>query len=252
VTVENPQHRTDQITAAIRADILSGVYAPGSVLPSQNELAARYGVSRNVVLLAQRPLRTEGLLTGGGPGHPTRIRPVPVITSHRVARQLPSEREAAGNRGAFDGEMRRLGLTPRVDVTVGLADAPAAVAEILGQSRAVTRRRLMYANDYPVQLATSWIPADIAEGTPIAQEDTGPGGIMSRLADLGYPQTRITETVRTRQPTTEEAALLDLAKGQEVTEIQRAGWTAAGRAVEVNQITVPATLWELTYEWELT
>ena len=65
-------HRTqyeviDQITFAIRA----GVYAPGDRLPSLDELSARLGVSRSVVIEAVRSLSVAGVVAtqrgnGGG------------------------------------------------------------------------------------------------------------------------------------------------------------------------------------------
>lgn len=65
-------HRTqfeviDQITFAIRA----GVYGPGDRLPSLDELAARLGVSRSVVIEAVRSLSMAGVVStqrgnGGG------------------------------------------------------------------------------------------------------------------------------------------------------------------------------------------
>jgi GntR family transcriptional repressor for pyruvate dehydrogenase complex len=65
-------HRTqyeviDQITFAVRA----GVYAPGDRLPSLDELAARLGVSRSVVIEAVRSLSMAGVIAtqrgnGGG------------------------------------------------------------------------------------------------------------------------------------------------------------------------------------------
>ena len=56
-------HRTqyeviDQITFAIRA----GVYAPGDRLPSLDELSARLGVSRSVVIEAVRSLSMAGVI----------------------------------------------------------------------------------------------------------------------------------------------------------------------------------------------
>jgi GntR family transcriptional repressor for pyruvate dehydrogenase complex len=57
-------HRTpyeviDQITFAIR----SGVYAPGDRLPSLEQLAARLGVSRSVVIEAVRSLTVAGVIS---------------------------------------------------------------------------------------------------------------------------------------------------------------------------------------------
>src|ERR1700722_5441473 len=58
-----------QIAASIRAAILTGELEPGSQLPSGNELAAFFGVSRMTVTAAIRTLREEGFVrsrTGSG------------------------------------------------------------------------------------------------------------------------------------------------------------------------------------------
>jgi putative hydrolase of HD superfamily len=58
-----------QIAASIRAAILTGELEPGSQLPSGNELAAFFGVSRMTVSAAIRTLREEGFVrsrTGSG------------------------------------------------------------------------------------------------------------------------------------------------------------------------------------------
>jgi len=109
----------------------------------------------------------------------------------------------------------------------------------------------MYANDVPVQLAPSYIPLEIAEGTRIAERDSGPGGIISRFAELGYAQVRITETVRVRRPDEEEQQFLSLEEDQPVIEIWHVGWTADDRPVEVCVHSVPAYLWTLDYEWPI-
>jgi GntR family transcriptional regulator len=110
----------------------------------------------------------------------------------------------------------------------------------------------MYANNVPVQLAPSYIPLDIAEGTALEQPDSGPGGIVSRFADLGYAQVRITESVRVRRATDEEQSFLKLEEDEPVIEIMHTGWTAENRPVEVCVHSVPAYLWTLNYDWPIT
>jgi UTRA domain len=63
----------------------------------------------------------------------------------------------------------------------------------------------MYAGGQPMQLATSYVPWSLAEGTQMVERDSGPGGIYSRLADVGHGPVRFTEEVATRMPTPEEA-----------------------------------------------
>lgn len=51
-----------QLADALRADIRSGRYAPGSQLPSYEALMKKHGVSITVVRSAVRELKTEGLV----------------------------------------------------------------------------------------------------------------------------------------------------------------------------------------------
>lgn len=171
-----------------------------------------------------------------------------------MLRYLKTQRESAGGRGAFDTEIRRLGYQPRSDVEVGKRRPPGAVAatlEIDPKATAIMRKRRMYADDTPVQLATSWIPASIADGTALAAKDSGPGGIISRFAELGYAQTRIAESVRVRRPDREESEFLRIEEDAFVIEIFHVGYAEQG-PVEVCVHVVPAYLWVLDYVWELT
>lgn len=250
----SPRSQYRQLADLIRDAIERGDFARGSVLPSEPELARRYEVSRPTVNRAMSILRSEGLVRVER-GRGTIVRELPVIRRAAVARYERTARERAGSRGAFDGEIRSLGMTPRSDVEVTRVVPPPAVAGALGlpegEQNVIIRKRRMYANGVPVQLATSYIPAAIADGTALAEQDSGPGGIISRFADLGHAQTRITETVRVRRLADDERQFLRLEDDQAGIEIWHTGWTADDRPVEVCVHIVPAYLWALDYEWPM-
>ena len=238
-----------QIVTTLREEILSGLY-PAAV-PAGAELAARFGVSESTINRALSQLRSEGLVrTQQGRG--TTVNPVPVIRRDALARQRAGTRESGGSRGAFDAELRAAGLDPRTEVEVGRATPPGTVARLLGipeGTEAVYRKRRMYAGDWPVQVTTSWIPAGIADGTPIAEPDPGPGGIYSRLADLGHAPAEFTEEVRVRVPDDEEVTALGIDADHRVYTITRVAADRAGRTVEVNAIVMPTHQWTLAYAW---
>jgi GntR family transcriptional regulator len=233
----------------LREEIVSGVYS--SAVPAGPELAARFGVSESTINRALSQLRSEGLVrTQQGRG--TVVNPVPVIRRDAVARQRAGTRESSGSRGAFDAELRAAGLDPRTETETGHAVPPPAVARLLGipeNTEAVYRKRRMYAGAEPVQLATSWIPAGIADGTPIARPDTGPGGTYSRLAELGHAPAQFTEEVSVKVPDEEEVSALGIDPDHRVYAITRTAADAAGRMVEVNMIVMPTHQWTLRYTW---
>ena len=178
MAIETPRPEYMQVADAIRRAIEAGEWAPGSLIPPEPELAARYGTTRATVNRALSVLRAEGLVRPKQ-GRGTTVRELPVLHRDAARRQRREVREEGHARDAFEGELRALGYTARSDVTVTEVPAPAAVAELLGVDEGamvLARRREMYANDLPVQMATSYIPLDIAAGTPIAETDTGAGG----------------------------------------------------------------------------
>jgi DNA-binding GntR family transcriptional regulator len=166
----------EQIASDLRAAIARGEPPRGARLPSEDKLALQYGVTRPTVNAALRILRAEGLVrTERGRG--TVVAEIPVIHRHAMTRYTRHERERGPNRGAFDAEIRKMGLTPSVSVEVRTAEASPEIAEGLQLppgAPVVIRERKMYADGIPVQFATSYIPAEIAEGTRIAEVDSGP------------------------------------------------------------------------------
>lgn len=240
-----------EVADRIRNSIEQGTYQRGELLPTEDKLADHLGVHRATVNKALKVLVAEGLVRVHR-GKGTYVTEIPIIHRAAVGRQRRETREAGDARGAFDAELRALGLNPRSDVVPERAEASAEVAEALGVEEGtavLARRRTMYANDVPVQLAVSYFLWSIAEGTPLAEVDTGPGGVYSRLAELGHAPASFTEKLRVRPPTAEEANRLKLSPDQRVMAITRVARTSDDQAIEVNDIVLPAHLWELSYEW---
>lgn len=175
----------------------------------------------------------------------------PMLTRNAVDPQHHEEGEA---RDAFEAKLARLGLEGRSDVEISEQRPPGDVAALMGiptHELAVTRSRRMYAGDVPVELATSWLPADIVgpRNVELYGADPGPGGIYSRLAELGYGPVTVTETVRLRPPDDDESRFLQLNAEQRVYAIRRTATDETGRVVEVDDSVLPAHLWQLVYTW---
>ena len=75
------EHKYTELAGKLRSDILAGVYTPGQRLPSENELAANTGYSRQTVRQAMSLLESEGL-TNRVQGSGTYVR---TAAPHRAA-----------------------------------------------------------------------------------------------------------------------------------------------------------------------
>lgn len=167
----------------------------------------------------------------------------------RVRRVPPGK----GSGSSFAEGMQKAGLTPRTELKqVEAVDPPPDVANrlnLVDGELTLIRKRHMFADERPVQLATSYIPMSIAGAVDIAYPDTGPSGLYERLAARGHRVVRFVEEIESRRPTEEEAGFLRISGTQHVMEVVRFAFDRVGKPLEVVINVFPSHLWKLTYEW---
>lgn len=154
-----------------------------------------------------------------------------------VERALPTDPEVRGSASLYLAEARRQGIVAgRRMLYVGPEVAPPRVAACLGldeSEHAFARRKLMFADDVPVRVATSWFRRDVVEGSPLAAADFIPGGLEGALRDLGYRFGRAEETLRVRRATADEARTLRIDEDEPVAEVLRASFDVHDTPVHV-------------------
>lgn len=153
--------------------------------------------------------------------------------------------------GAYLHELAAQGQQAGVEVVfVGPRPLPEAIAPLLdlpAHELVLARQRRYLADGAPAELATSYLPLAIAEGTPIAETDTGPGGIYARLEELGHRLGHFDEEVSARMPAPEERQALGLGPGVPVLHLLRTAYTVNGRPVEVCDTVMAANRFVLAY-----
>ena len=194
-----------QIQHEVRRGILSGAYAAGDRIPSENELAERFGTTRATVARALQELVFDGtIVRRAGAGS--------FVAPGAAAVPLDS-----GRLRSFEEQAAETGET----VAYRLVDfspmrIPAAVAarlKIDPQSKAHRLERLRLIRDVPLSLETRIIPEDIAARIPAA--DLAHRSIHHILeAGLGIPIARIEASVRAGTASPRVAQLLELRKGR--------------------------------------
>jgi GntR family transcriptional regulator len=99
-----------------------------------------------------------------------------------------------------------------------------------------------------MELATSYLPWAVAEGTAIAQENPGPGGIYARLEEAGHLLRRMTEELSARMPSPEEVRALHISSGVPVITLLRTAFGDDDRVLEVCDTVMVADRYVLEYD----
>lgn len=238
-----------QIADHLRSAMDRGELTAGDKLPSEAELTRHYSVARMTARQAIQELRTEGrVVAEHGRGVFVRM-PASVrrLASDRFARK---HRDAG--QAAFLAEADKAGVRPSVDqIEIDRATPPADVRERLRLSddeRVAVRSRRYLADDRPIEVATSFLPLTIAEGTAILEANTGPGGIYARLEETGHVLDHFVEEVTARMPTADERRRLELPDGVPVLVVVRTAYDTAGAPVEVCDTVKAAPAYVLEYD----
>ena len=78
------------------------------------------------------------------------------------------------------------------------------------ENKVAVRRRVMYADNEPIQLGDSYYPIEIVQGSAIMNDANVTDQI---LEDLGYVPATYDDEITWRMPTSEEATKLHIAPG---------------------------------------
>ncbi|WP_217243291.1 GntR family transcriptional regulator [Streptomyces sp. AC555_RSS877] len=245
-----PQQPSRRIAEDLRRQIERGELRSGDKLPSERALAEKYGSARNTAREAVRLLAEQGLVTAKhGSG-------VFVREPQRLFR-FGSDRYSLKNRETgltpFRLEAKRQGKVARIEVpSIAREKPPADVAERLkvpaDEESVVHRENHYFADDEPVQIVSTYLRWEEAQGTLLMQQKTGKDGIYGRLEELGHVMTRVRDEISARMPTPEEAAILDLLPGVPVLEVLHTSLDQGGTPFEVSRYVHRADQTGLLYE----
>lgn len=209
-TLQRNEAMYRRLADAIRTGINDGTYPAGSLLPSEANLSAEYGVSRPTVRQALAALRTEGLVkVQMGKGSFVR-------SSHDTPR-LTLTRTVVG----LDDTWVPVGGPNRYR-----ADADASTAELLqldeGHPCFVEEQTYRHAAPDVTIIYRRMLPFAVAEGTPLASEPY-PANRDQLIKTLTGAHGRLvsTEYVTARMPTPDEATALSTGEGTPVIETSR-------------------------------
>lgn len=225
-----------QVVAEIKKRIERGIYPPGSLLPSEHQLVSEFGVSRPTIVRSLAALRQDGWIdTQQGKGSFVRGRPALADTERtRPAHEVM--------------ELPEVELSGQL-VQAGVKMAPPHVAALLGLeagARAFMRQRLLTDEGEPVELASAWLPLELAAGTDLASPDLLSESVRHHLqARKKIRLDHAVERITARCPSGEEAELLAITPGSPVLSVIVTAYDATGRAIQVSDIVLPGQRHEI-------
>ena len=218
-----------QIKALLLRSLQGGEWKPGEAIPSELELAARFGVSQGTVRKAIDELAIENLLVrrqGRGTFVATHAEET---TRYRFLRLAPDDAGEDGESGRLRRrllECRR--LKPPADVEAALA--------LDGGAQALRVRRLLLEGDRPVVHDDIWLPAGLFKGLT-AERLAGYRGAMYAFfeTEFGVRMIRAEEKLRAVAATPEVAEVMNLPEGAPLLSVERLSFTYGDKPVELRR-----------------
>ena len=214
-----------QIKALLTRSLQGGEWRPGEVIPSEFELAARFGVSQGTVRKAIDALADENLL---------------------VRRQ--GKGTFVATHGAATTRFRFLRLTPdagqpgeveRHFIDCRRLRAPAEVARVLALKAGdavVQLRRLLSFRGQPVVLDDIWLPGQPFKGLTAERLADYQGPMYGLFeSEFGVRMIRADEKLRAAAADAESAALLKVAVGAPLLSVERLAYTYGEQPVELRR-----------------
>jgi GntR family transcriptional regulator len=223
-----------QIDEELRGQIASGELGPLAQVPSETELADRFGVSRMTARKALDRLVGDGMLFRQ-PGKGTFVAPHKM--AHRATQGL-----------SFSAAMTGLGLTCRTEVLeAGLDRAPSNVARALSltaRSQVVFMRRLRFVEDEPLAIHLSYLPGRLSA---LLHADLT-GSLSELMSAVGARVERAVDHVEAVLATGEEAQLLRLPVGAPLVFVHGVAYSAANEPVRYTEALYPGDRWKFSMD----
>jgi len=210
-----------QLFLVLRDQIMRGAYAPGALLPNEDQLCAQFGVSRITVRRALSDLEVLDLLEKRQ-GSGTFVSP-----------RLPPVRAPATL--GFIGQQQQ--MSNDTTVTVLSFEAEIAVPPDIGQqlellpgATALHVVRLRKQSDVPVMVTDAWIPSHL--GVAITKKQLQHEALFELLIKQGVRFDRVVQETTAVAATPAYAGLLQTEVGQPLLKLTRILYDQERRPVQ--------------------
>ena len=220
-----------QVVAALKSEIVSGVYPVGTSLPSEEILGERFSVSRHTVREALRRLREDGLIASRQGVATTVVRPV-------SGQSYVHEVGSINDLFSYVTEMQF-----RID-SVGIVTLDPELAQRIGVEAGrkwlrITGFRYLAESDSPACWMEVYIHEDYAGVARLLDHNKGP--IFELIETLyGERLVEVEQVMRTSPMPAHVASALNAQAGETSIEVMRTFRISSGKITEISMTHHPA------------
>ncbi|GCE26414.1 GntR family transcriptional regulator [Dictyobacter alpinus] len=248
--------KIDEVVAELLSRIERGIYTAGQRLPSERELTEELNVSRATIRGALSRLQAENaidIVPRGGVFIRTPSAKVVIGPNSPFSIKAPAlELKRAGS---FIRAMEAQGRQTLVRFIEPSSIIPAG--DELGEKMQTTpdtkvlrRYRVHIVDKVPYRILDSYYLASLLGD--LLGKDEGYIPLFKWLREhTGLTPVKAFEKLELRQPSAEEANLLNIPRSQPVTDMDRWVWASDGTLFEYSHIIANAALHEYTYSYDI-
>jgi len=239
--------KIDEVVEKLSKRVAQGYYVAGQRLPSERELAEELEVSRVTIRAALLRLQADNLIdTVPRGGAFVRSAGIKAIIASG-----PELKQSGSFIRAMEGQGRQtLVRFLETSSIIPAGDTTGAKMKIDPETPVLRRYRIHLVDRLPYRILDSYYLASLL--ADLLGKDEGYIPLFKWLREhTGLKATRALERLNCRMPSTEEAALLNISRGQPIIDMDRWVWADDGTLFEYTHIVANSALHEFTYSYDL-
>ncbi len=246
--------KIDEIVAELHRRISKGEYVAGQRLPSEREIAEELDISRVTVRAALLRLQSDNIIDivprGGAFVRFPGVKAIIGTTKPTLARG-PELKQSGSFIRAMEAQGRQT-LVRFIEPSsvIPARDEIGAKMEISADTMVLRRYRVHLVDRIPYRILDSYYLASLLGD--LLGKDVGYIPLFKWLREhTGLRAARAYEQLHCRMPSTEEAALLNIARGQPVIDLDRWARAEDNTLFEYSHIVANGALHEFTYSYNI-
>jgi len=246
--------KIDDVVSVLQQRISNGEYVAGQRLPAEREIADELGVSRVTVRSALLRLQSDNIIDivprGGAFVRSLGAKAI-IGASKPVLAQGPELKQSGSFIRAMEAQGRQVFVRfIELPSIISAGDEIGTKMETSADTQVLRRYRIHLVDRIPYRILDSYYLTSLLGD--LQGKDEGYIPLFKWLREhTGLRAARAYEQLHCRMPSAEEAALLNISRGQPVIDLDRWVWADDNTLFEYTHIVANGALHTFTYSYEI-